>query len=91
MPAIRKFIRERSKNFSAAKLLQFLKENNSGGDQKSTSDVKEFSLLELRVIVKLKNPEDHEKEKGKAVDTEAMKGRISFISWKLGLYLLFYP
>ncbi|XP_015895791.3 uncharacterized protein LOC107429595 [Ziziphus jujuba] len=73
MPAIGKFIRERSNNFSAAitKRLSSLKEN----DQKSSSDVKEFSLSELRVVVKLKNQQEEE-----AVDKETMKGRISFFS-----------
>lgn len=75
MPAIGKFIRERSNNLSEAisKRFSSFKENSRGDDQKSSSDANEFRLSGLRVTVKLKNQEGEEEK-------EAMRGRISFFS-----------
>ncbi|XP_059457747.1 uncharacterized protein LOC132187446 [Corylus avellana] len=72
MPAIRKFIRERSGSFSAAivKRLSSLKENNYADASKTTAKsagVTEFDLSGMKVIVKLKNNVE-------------LKGRISFFS-----------
>lgn len=78
MPAIGKFIRERSNSLSAAiaKRLSSLKENHD--DDRKSSSVNEFSLSGLRVVVKLKSKEEAEEEQ--KADKEAMKGRISFYS-----------
>jgi glutaredoxin len=72
MPAIGKFIRERSGSFSAAivKRLSSLKENNNADASNTTAKsagVTEFDLSGMKVIVKLKNNVE-------------LKGRISFFS-----------
>lgn len=79
MPAIGKFIRERSNNFSAAivKRLSSLKENLDEPKGRNKADVTEFNLSGLRVIVKLKSDEDVEPRK---LEKESIKGRISFFS-----------
>ena len=76
MPAIGKFIRERSNNLSAAisKRLFSFRENLDDPKPKPTN-VTDFNLSGLRVIVKLKN-DDEDKEASAA----AIKGRISFFS-----------
>ncbi|XP_038690649.1 uncharacterized protein LOC119989280 isoform X2 [Tripterygium wilfordii] len=73
MPAIGKFIRERSNSISAAiaKRLSSLKDSGDFDDSKMNSvdsEVTEFNISGLKVIVKL-NKED-----------EKLKGRISFFS-----------
>lgn len=82
VPAIGKFIRERSNNFSAAivRRLSSLKESRDE-DRKSEqrSELSEFSLSGLRVTVRLKSKEEVEEEQ-KAEKEAAMKGRISFFS-----------
>ncbi|CAK9143897.1 unnamed protein product [Ilex paraguariensis] len=67
MPAIGKFFREKSNSLSAAitKRLSSLKENTQNDDNQK-SNVTEFNLSGLKVIVKLK--------------TSEFKGRISFFS-----------
>ncbi|PON50248.1 Dishevelled [Parasponia andersonii] len=72
MPAIGKFIRERSNNFSAAiaRKLNSFKENLDDPKPEPKPSVTEFNLSGLRVVVKLKNDEDQ----------SAIKGRISFFS-----------
>lgn len=69
VPAIGKFIRERSNSFSSAiaKRLSSLKDK----DDDSNLKVTEFNLSGLKVIVKLKKREREEK---------ALRGRISFFS-----------
>lgn len=79
MPAIGKFIRERSNSFSAAiaKKLSSFKENLDDPSPKAMAkrSVTEFNLSGLRVIVKLKNDEEE-----KLPEKDAIKGRISFFS-----------
>uniref|UniRef100_A0A803Q6R8 Glutaredoxin domain-containing protein n=1 Tax=Cannabis sativa TaxID=3483 RepID=A0A803Q6R8_CANSA len=72
IPAIGKFIRERSNSFSAAiaKKLSSFKENL---DEPKSPAMSEFNISGLRVVVKLKN-DDNKKDK------EVIKGRISFFS-----------
>lgn len=81
MPAIGKLIRERSNGFSAAivKRLSSLKENldEPKAKAKTKTDVTEFNLSGLSVIVKLKSEEE---EIQKSEKQEAIKGRISFFS-----------
>ncbi|XP_059655224.1 uncharacterized protein LOC132302407 [Cornus florida] len=74
MPAIGKFIREKSNSFSAAiaKRLSSLKERENKDSNLLYPNVTEFNLSGLKVIVELKNGE----EKGEA----ELKGRISFFS-----------
>lgn len=82
VPAIGKFIRERSNKFSAAfvRRLSSLKESRDE-DRKSEqrSELSEFSLSGLRVTVMLKSKEEVEEEQ-KAEKEAATKGRISFFS-----------
>ncbi|KAA8529947.1 hypothetical protein F0562_034449 [Nyssa sinensis] len=75
MPAIGKFIREKSNSFSAAiaKRLSSLKDRENE-DSKPSSNVTEFNLSGLKVIVKFKNNDDHDNGKVE------LKGRISFFS-----------
>ncbi|XP_057961274.1 uncharacterized protein LOC131153168 [Malania oleifera] len=77
VPAIGKFIRERSNSFSAAiaKRLSSLKENNND----SKSNVTEFNLSGLKVIVQLKkdDPDLNLVFRSKEVN---LKGQISFFS-----------
>ncbi|KAF5737799.1 hypothetical protein HS088_TW13G00689 [Tripterygium wilfordii] len=73
MPAIGKFIRERSNSISAAiaKRLSSLKDSGDFDDSKMNSvdsEVTEFNISGLKVIVKLKN------------EDEELKGLISFFS-----------
>ncbi|KAF3432467.1 hypothetical protein FNV43_RR27207 [Rhamnella rubrinervis] len=77
MPAIGKFIRERSNSLSAAiaKRLSSLKENID--DDRKSSSVNEFSLSGLRVVVKLKSKEEVEEEQ--KTDKEAMKERKELV------------
>ncbi|XAR53193.1 hypothetical protein NMG60_11021642 [Bertholletia excelsa] len=77
MPMIGKFIREKSNSFSAAiaKRLSSLKDNDdSKSHSKSNliSNVTEFNLSGLKVVVKLKNEND--------IGDLQLKGRISFFS-----------
>ncbi|KAI6670858.1 hypothetical protein NL676_005743 [Syzygium grande] len=79
MPAIGKFIRDRSNSFSAAivKRLSSLKEIGSdddggrGGSDFKPDGVTEINLSGLKVVVRLKAEEQPEKE---------LRGRISFFS-----------
>ncbi|XP_030524448.1 uncharacterized protein LOC115736757 [Rhodamnia argentea] len=78
MPAIGKFIRDRSNSWSSAiaKRLSSLKEIGSDDDGRGDSDfqpdgVTEFNLSGLKVVVRLKTEEQPEKE---------LRGRISFFS-----------
>ncbi|KAA8532318.1 hypothetical protein F0562_032351 [Nyssa sinensis] len=75
MPSIGKFFREKSNSFSAAiaKRLSSLKERENE-ETKPSSNVTEFNLSGLKVIVKLKNNGEHDNGELQ------LKGRISFFS-----------